>query len=189
MMKGPDRLLAVMVAAVIVLAVVAFVLAINQTEPTYVEPEDTPEAVVHNYLLALRLGDNERARGYLYPELEGYPQSEQEFVETVSRYRWQFPTEDTASAFDVGRSEVTGDLAVLEVEETRFTEAGLVDTGQVYEDFVVQLKRAGGAWRISHSERYWTECWEDPSLERCERGVAPEEPIDIAPPPTQGRAP
>lgn len=166
-MKNSDRLLAGIVVAIVALVVVAFVVAKRTPAPEYMVSEDSPEAAVHNYLLALRKDDHERAYGYLSPGLDGYPEGVEDFVEDMSRFRWRFPTEDSASAFTVDSVERTGDLALVTVEETWFNQGGLFNSGQVEEDFVMNVRPTDDGWKLTHGERYWTECWENPDAERC----------------------
>lgn len=60
-MKGIDKFLIVMVVGVVVLVgVVVAVVLLRSGEASY-EPNSTPEAVAHDYLLALQWEDYERA--------------------------------------------------------------------------------------------------------------------------------
>jgi hypothetical protein len=174
-MSNNDKALAGMAIAAVVLAIVAFAVALRQPAPEYLPTESSPEDVVNNYLLALRLGENERAYGYLSDSLDGYPQDVETFVEDMAQQRWEFPVQESAVAYTISDADVTGDVAVVTVEETRFNESGLFDSGQVSEDFVMSLRDAGGEWRLTHGERYWSECWDAPDSDRCRRNVGDEE--------------
>ena len=60
-----DRFLIAILSGIGVLIIISLVLFfIRRTEFTYVS-EDTPEAVVQNYIVALHMGDYERAYRYL----------------------------------------------------------------------------------------------------------------------------
>ena len=52
-MKTTDKILIGIVAGIILLIIVALVVTLSRPEPTY-QPEDTPEGIAHNYLLALQ---------------------------------------------------------------------------------------------------------------------------------------
>ncbi len=65
MAASPNRVLAIVVAAVAILAVVAAVVAANRADP---QPDlATPEGVVQAYLLAAVDGDTEAAAAFLSP--------------------------------------------------------------------------------------------------------------------------
>lgn len=168
-MSTNDKALVGMAVAAVILAVIAFTVASRQAAPDYVTEDGSPEAVVHNYLTALRLADHEKAYSYLSREIDGYPKDLETFIEDMTLQRWQFPVEDTATSFEVETEELTGNLAVVAVEETRFVERGLFDSAQLTEDFVMTLRLVDGNWRLTHGERYWTVCWDDPDSNRCRR--------------------
>ncbi len=169
-MSTNDKALAGMAIAAVVLAVIAFAVATQQSTPDYLADEGEPDAVVHNYLTSLRLGEHDRAYSYLSSELDGYPEDLESFIEDMTRQRWYFPVEDTATSFTVETEDLTGSLAVVAVEETRFVERGLFDSAQETEDFVMTLRLVDGNWRLTHGERYWTVCWDEPDSDRCRRG-------------------
>jgi len=163
-MKDTDKFLVGMVVAVVALVVVAFVVALREPEPEYL-PEESgesvqPDVVVHNYLLAFRKSDYERAYGYLSPDLRGYPESLEVFVDDVTGHDWWFDSDERAVAFEVEETEITGDLAVVTVRETRFTERGLFESGQYSDDFDMKLRPHDGVWKLVDGGRYWTRCWE-----------------------------
>jgi hypothetical protein len=156
-MLRQDRFLIGIVAAAVLLVVVAFVVAYRQPPPTY-RAEDTPAGVAYNYLLALQQQDYERAYGYLSPTLYDYPRSAEEFVDELTGRGMHGGRLDSVT-LDVQSTDITGDLAVAEVEQTTFTEGGLFESGQYTSPFTMQLRRVDGAWKLVESQDYWSYCW------------------------------
>jgi hypothetical protein len=160
-----DRWLWGIVGGVLVLVVVAFVLAGRQPAPEYRDGGE-PGDVAHDYLLAVQRADYERAWGYVSPAIEGYPETAEVYVHDITR--WGNVEMDSESrAMTVDEVTVTGDTAVAQVRETVFREGGLFESTQYSDVFRVWLARAGGAWRITESERYWDECWTRPGRDWC----------------------
>lgn len=155
-MKQTDRFLLAIIAGVVVLVVAALALALTRAPQGYL-PDTTPGGVAHNYILALKQGDDERAYGYLSPELAGYPASVDAFAADAGRYSWQFSRDSATLA--VGDERVTGERAVVTMNETRFYEGGLFGSNQYTTSFDITLRRQGEAWRIVGADSYWAECW------------------------------
>lgn len=173
-MLKSDRYLAGIVVAVLSLAVVAFILALRQPAPTY-RADDGPDAVVHNYLLAIRQHDFERAYGYVSPSIQGYPESVVRFTDAVTSSPADFGLQDaTATALRVAPSPViAGESAVVTVAETAFQQGGLFDSSEWTSNFSVTMGRKGDAWRIVSvsPSRYWDTCWTDPADSMCRRSA------------------
>ncbi len=159
-MKGTDKFLIAIVAGVVILvgAVLAVAL-LRPNQPTY-QPDDTPEGVAHNYLLALELEEYERAYGYLSPTLPGYPANAEKFVSNVEGERWSFGYYDDDVSLAVDAVSVTGDRAKVVVRRTVFNRGGLFDSGQYSTTFDMTLRSEDGMWKIADSDRYWASCWE-----------------------------
>ena len=158
-MKSTDKFLIGIVVGIVLLVVVAFVVALTRPEPTY-RAEDTPEGVAHNYLLALKKGDYQRAYGYLSPTLEGYPASADAFAEDVedSSRRFRFDTDTTLA---VESASVTGNRAVVDVRKSRFSGGDLFDSNQYTTIFEMKLQLEDGEWKIMDAAYYFLQCWED----------------------------
>lgn len=159
-MKSTDKFLLGIVIAAIVLVAAAFAVVLTRPKPAY-QAEDTPEGVVHNYLLALREDDYERAYGYLLPTIEGYPESARAFEEDIQNSNWAFGPDDTSTAVEVVSARLGANTAVVTVRETSFHQGGLFDSSQYARTFDMQLRRdpRSGAWRISQADSYWSWCW------------------------------
>jgi hypothetical protein len=159
-MKGTDRFLIAIVAGAVLLVGVVLALALLRTNQPGYQPDDTPEGVAHNYLLALQLEDYERAYGYLSPTLPGYPADVGTFEHNLLLSHWGFfsPFEDVSLA--VESVKVSGDGARVVVRRTEFYRFGLFDSGQHSTAFDMTLHREQSAWRVTDSERYyWASCW------------------------------
>jgi hypothetical protein len=150
-MKGIDKFLLAIVAGVVVLVGVVLVLAVlRPNRPSY-QPDDTPEGVAHNYLLALQLEEYERAYSYLSPSLPGYPPDAGTFEHDVQNNRWSFGYGDDDVSLAIEAVNINGDRAKVVVRETRFYRGDTFD---------MTLRPKEGTWKVSDSERYWIDCWE-----------------------------
>jgi hypothetical protein len=163
-MRSTDKLLVGIVVGAVLLVAAALAVTLLRPQPTY-QPEDTPEGVVHNYLLALQQGEYKRAYSYLSPTIVGYPPLPQTFERTVRDNSWQFPLGDTSTALEVLSARLEGGEAVVTVQETSFYQGGLFDSGQTTQTFEVRLRRdpSGMAWKLVDADSYWMYCWNQES--------------------------
>jgi hypothetical protein len=157
-MARTDKYVIVFVAGVIALVIVALVFAGMQPEKTYLDG-DGPEAVAHNYLLALEQGDYDRAYAHLSPALEGYPQSAVEFARQVRREPWAFPTEENSSALALLAIEERGAWADAEVRMTSNYGNGLLGFNRRTDEFDLQLEQTDVGWKIAGGDRLFAYCW------------------------------
>jgi hypothetical protein len=162
--KVTNKFLIAIVAGVVILVAVLLVLTLLNA-PKY-QAEDTPQGVVHNYLLALRLKDYERARNYLSPNLPGYPVDADQFAADVDLFaadinrppydvNWY---KDDASLI-VESAQINGDWASIQVRKTKLEPGDLFDNGQSSYTFYAWLQLVDGAWKIEGADRYWSDCW------------------------------
>ena len=143
-----DRFLTGILIGIGVLVIAALaVFFIRRDTQTYVQ-EDTPEGVVHNYVVAILNRDYERAYGYL-ADLDNKP--------AYDEFRNSFVTgilgNPGNAAVDVGDSQISGDDATVEVAMI-FNPSDPFSTG--YRD--VQnaiLVRQDGAWKLSSMPTYY----------------------------------
>jgi hypothetical protein len=160
-MKKTDRFLVGLVAGIVVLVVVTLVVALRQPAPTY-QPDDTPEGVAHNYLLALQQSDYARAYGYLSPTLPGYPADSDEFAQHTARHRWSFGF-DEETAVTITGATINGDRATARATINRFYNDGPFSSGVSTTQFILVLREENGDWKITRSDRYWANCWNQPN--------------------------
>jgi len=157
-MKSSDKFLVGIVAGIGLLVVVAFVLVLTRPEPEY-RDDNAPEAIVHNYLLALRQGDYERAYQYLSPGLKGYPENAAAFTDDISSSS-RFRLDDQAVTLDTQSSTIRGNIATVSVLETSFSGGDLFSSGNIDRRFDMKLQLENGAWKLIKGDRYWSTCWE-----------------------------
>ena len=148
-----DRFLTGILIGIGVLIIAALtVFFVRKDTQTYVS-DDTPEGVVHNYIVAILEKDYEKAYSYL-ADLEHKP--------TYEEFRDAFLTgvvnPDNATV-DIGGSEINGDTASVEVVMI-YNPSDPFSTG--YRD--VQraiLVDQGGAWKLSSMPGYyfWEFSW------------------------------
>ena len=159
-MKGTDKFLVGIVAGIVLLVGAVLVVAfLRPNQPAY-QPDDMPEGVAHNYLLALQLDEYERAYEYLLPTLPGYPDSLDAFERDIDDRRWNFGYGGHDVSLAIESVDVRGDRATIVVRSTQFSRGGLFDSGQSSYTFEMTLRREAGAWKVAESNRYWASCWE-----------------------------
>ncbi len=158
-MKGSDKMLWLIVGAVVVLVVAAFVLVLLRPEQDYVADDD-PQGVVHNYLLALRRGDYEKAYSYLAPDLQ--IDDLEEFIDSVEDRRWAFQMGSNV-ALSIEDSRLSKDDSARVTVRKQVTNNELLGSGQRSDDFSVFLRSENGLWRIYRSQDYWNSCWDEDS--------------------------
>ena len=158
-MKGTDKFLIAIVAGVVILVAVAFVLTLTRANAPQYQSEDTPQGVVHNYLVALQMEEYERARSYLSPTLAGYPTDTDQFASDVDRAPYQFGQYHDDVSLAVESANVQGDKARVTVRKTVFYRGVLLDSGESSSTFDVTVRREGVAWKITTAEEYWSPCW------------------------------
>jgi len=166
-MKGTDKFLIAIVAGVVILVAVVFILTLTRANAPQYQAEDTPQGVVHNYLVALQLEEYERARNYLSPTLAGYPASVDQFTADVNRASYQFGLYDDDVSLAVESADVQGDKAEAVVRKIVFYRDFLFDGVGSSSTFDVTLRREGGTWKIATAERYWSPFWTDRSGITC----------------------
>lgn len=151
-----DRFLTGILIGIAVLIVAALaVFFTRQNQAAYV-PDNTPEGVVHNYVLAILNKDYEKAYGYL-ADLDNKP--------TLSQFRQAFAVgrlNPAENGIKIGKADVTGDNASVEVSMVYASgdpfSSGYNNVG------AAQLVRQSGAWKISSMPTYnmWDYGWYQP---------------------------
>ncbi len=148
-----DRFLTGILVGIAVLIVAALaVFFIRKDSQSYVS-ENTPEGVVHNYVLAVLNGDYQKAYGYL-ADLEDKP--------TYEQFRDAFikgMVNPNNSAVDVGKSEVDQDTASVEVSLI-YNPSDPFSTGYRNVQRAILVKQGSG-WKISSMPDYyfWNASW------------------------------
>ncbi len=148
-----DRFLIGILIGIGVLVVAALVVFFTgQSQATYL-PEDTPDGVVHNYVLAVLNKDYPRAYGYL-ADLDSKP--------SYDTFRQAFAVgrvNPGENGIKVGAAEITGDSATVDVTMLNPSggpfSSGFNDVGRA------QLVMQNGTWKISSMPAYnvWDFSW------------------------------
>jgi len=162
-MLRSDKLLYLIVAALLVLVIAAFAVVLRQ-QPAQYRADGTPEGTAHDYVLALSQRDMERAYALLSPDLPGRPATLERFVDDVLERPWSFGLDDAAAALQVQATEVLATGATVRVRRTVFRDQGLLDSGQYTDQTNLRLKPGpDGTWYIAGGDRFVNECWLDPT--------------------------
>jgi hypothetical protein len=148
-----DRFLTGILVGIAVLVVVALaVFFARRNHQSYIS-EETPEGVVHNYVLAVLNKDYKKAYGYL-ADLENKP--------TYEQFRDAFLkglVNPGNSALDIGKSEINGDTASVEVAMI-YSQSDPFSTGYRDVQRAILVKQSGG-WKFSSMPYYylWDGSW------------------------------
>jgi hypothetical protein len=142
-----DRFLTGILVGIAVLIVIALaVFFVRKGSQSYIS-EDAPEGVVHNYVLAVLNKNYEKAYGYL-ADLENKPTYEQfrdSFVKGM--------VNPNNSAIDVGKSEINGDTASVEVAMI-YSPSDPFSTGYRDVQRAILIKQSSG-WKLSSMPYYY----------------------------------
>lgn len=158
MVKDTDKILVGIVAGVVLLIVVAFVVVLTRPDPEY-QSDETPQGVVHNYLLALQKGEYERALSYISSSIDRRPEDSVEFAEDAHD-NWSFRTLDRDTSIIIDSTQITGKRASVEVRETVYRDGGIFDNWQDESSFEMILLEGNGEWKLIHGDMYWAPCWD-----------------------------
>jgi hypothetical protein len=158
-MKGSDRILILIVGAVVLLVIGAVVAVVLRPEPEYTTGS-TPEDVVHNYLLALQQGDYERAYGCLHTEVK--VKDLDDFIDSVESRSYAFDLGSNVALSIDEESHVSESSARVTVHKTE-TYNDLFGGSSYERDFNVRLMKENNQWKINDSGDYWDYCWDKTS--------------------------
>jgi hypothetical protein len=142
-----DRFLTGILIGIVVLVVIALAVFFSRRgAQTYIS-EETPEGVVHNYVLAVLNKDYQKAYRYL-ADLENKP--------TYEQFRDAFlkgMVNPNNSAVDIGNSEINGDTASVEVAMV-YSQSDPFSTGYRDVQRAILVKQNGG-WKLSSMPYYY----------------------------------
>jgi len=148
-----DRFLTGILIGIGVLVVVALAVFFTRKDTQTYIADDTPEGVVHNYVLALLNKDYEKAYGYL---------ADLEFKPTYEEFRRAFLNNEVnpeSQPVDIGTSTITGDEAVVDLELI-YNSSDPFSTGY-RNSSSASLVKQNGAWKLSMMPQYnfWAYNW------------------------------
>jgi hypothetical protein len=152
-----DRFLLGILIGIGALVVLALALFFTRKDNTLTYgPEDTPEGVVHNYVVAVFQRDYEKAYGYL-ADKKDKPTLEQFRKSFLQNY-----VNPDNNSVDIGGTEFTGDEAFVTV----FVQYGSSDpfsSGSRNEERAILIKQ-GGQWKLMQMpSNFWAWDWYQPT--------------------------
>lgn len=148
-----DRFLTGILVGIAVLVVIALAVFFTRRNNQSYIAEDAPEGVVHNYVLAVLKKDYKKAYGYL-ADLDHKP--------TYEQFRDAFlkgAVNPSNSALDIGKSEVSGDTASVEVAMI-YSPSDPFSTGYRDVQRAILVKQNDG-WKLTSMPYYylWDGSW------------------------------
>jgi hypothetical protein len=151
-----DKFLLAIIAGVVLIIIIAFVVVSRRPEPQF-QAQNTPEGVVHDYLLALQLGDYETAFNQLSPQI-AYPASVNEFYDSLRENPWEFTVSDNYSQVIESSEPISDNSVAVIVREIYNTNA--LFAGDSYSDtFRMRVENGETGWKLVSGDRYWSTCW------------------------------
>ena len=151
-----DRFLMGILIGIGMLIVAALVVFFTRQNQAAYAAENTPDGVVHNYVLAILNKDYQRAYGYL-ADLDNKP--------TMAQFRQAFAVgrlNPAQNGIKIGKASITGEDASVEVDMV-YAPSDPFSSG--YNNIgTAQLVRQNGAWKISAMPAYnlWDYSWYQP---------------------------
>ena len=148
-----DRFLTGILIGIGVLVVIALAVFFTRKDAQTYVTDDTPEGVVHNYVLSLFNKDYEKAYVYL-ADLE-YKPTYEEFRRAFLNYE----VNPENQAVDIGESQILGDEATVEMALI-YSPGDPFSTGNRNIQ-TASLVRQNGAWKLSSMPQYnfWAYNW------------------------------
>ena len=148
-----DRFLTGILAGIGLLVIVALAVFFTRKDSQTYVPDDTPEGVVHNYVLAVLKKDYEKAYGYL---------ADLEYKPTYEEFRRAFLNGEVNpenQAVDIGESEIFDDVATVDLELI-YNSSDPFSTGYRNAQ-VADLVKQNGAWKLTLMPQYnfWGYNW------------------------------
>ena len=148
-----DRFLTVILIVVALLVIVSVGVFVSKKGDIAYLPEDTPEGIVHNYILAIQNSDYKRAYAYLSEgeDKPSYSEFEQYFIFDSAG--------DNVPGMQIGETTITTNIARVGVSQTQNSNSIFFDRYYFYEDNA-RLKNENGAWKLTYMPyRYWGWEW------------------------------
>lgn len=147
-----DRFLNGLLVGIGVLIIIALVLFFVRQQSAEYLPDDTPNGVVHNFILSVLERDYERAYSYLPndPEKPSYSLFQQELSRTSN--------ETNQVNITIGEVFMDGEIANVQLSIRQSYEGPFNNLGRYTES--AQLKKENGEWKIvSMPYPFWSWNW------------------------------
>ena len=151
-MKQDRFLIGILIGIGVLIVVALAIFFTRQNKQTYV-PEDAPDGVVHNYVLALLNKDYPKAYGYL-ADFGNKP--------TYDQFRQAFATgqlNPSNAGVKIGTTTITADDATVEVDMINAPSDPF--SPEYTNNGSAQLVKQNGVWKISSMPTYsfWDYSW------------------------------
>jgi hypothetical protein len=154
-----DRFLIGILTGIVVIIVVALVLFFSRQSAQDYRPDNSPEAVVFNYVLAITERDYQKAYGYL-ADLEHKP--------TYDEFRQSFfngMVSPNNVGVDVGEAHINGDEATVDVSMV-YPSSDPFSPGYSNPDRALLIRQAG-EWKLSSMPyNFWDFNWYQQNIKR-----------------------
>lgn len=162
MIKGIDRFLATILAVILLIVVVAVVLVWRSPAGTELEYSvgSEPGNVVHNYIVAITKGDEERAKSYLSPEvLADIEEREEDGYRLISPRtrpnRTGIRVVVDLQGIEEGLATVSVDITYFHSDPSPIGLFAIFDDNRWTSSYVVRLRQMDGEWKIVNPFDYY----------------------------------
>ena len=151
-----DRFLTGILVGIGLLVMVALAVFFTRKDSQTYVPDNTPEGVVHDYVVALLKKDYEKAYGYL-ADLENKPTQEQ-FHQSFLNHS----VDPTNAGVEIGKAEIAGNSASVSLGLV-YGQTDPFSNGYRNTDYA-QLVQQKGAWKIKQMpNNFWAYDWYQPT--------------------------
>ncbi len=152
-MKQDKFLIGIIIGIVILVLVAVGLFFSRKTTVLTYQPEDQPQGVVFNYILAIRNEDYTKAYGYL-AEKPGKP-SPTSFRQGLLMNKEQA----RIAVVDLGKTNIDANSAIVEVTTVNTYNDGIFANGYENKESAI-LENQNGAWKITGMPYlYWSYDW------------------------------
>ena len=161
-----DRFLLSILAGIAVLVLLSLILFfVRQSEPAY-SPEDTPQAVLQNYIIALAKDDYQRAFDYVAGPPGSTDPDQSPGLPDFEQFQQFFLVETNAQISNTGLQ--IGDVRFLADDSATISVTVLRTNGSLFnsvsrEPQQAQLVRENGEWKLIQGPYpFWSYAWSAP---------------------------
>lgn len=153
-----DKFLIGILVGIVLLVVVAVVVVLSRTPGSEeYRTDNSPEAVVHNYFLAVQRKDFEKAHGYLSDDLKNKPDLDQFIIDMNNTFGRQ------ESSLKIGEVFTGDQHTQVTVSLTSYSGGNIFESGRYTTEDVALLRAdAAGNWKlIQFPYPYWGWGWNE----------------------------
>jgi hypothetical protein len=163
-----DRFLLSILAGIVLLVLLSLVLFfVRQGAPAY-GPEDTPQGVLQNYVVALTKEDYQRAFGYVAGPPGTADPNQSPGLPDFAQFQQFFLVEARGQIANTGLQ--IGDVHFITADSAAISITVLHTNGSLFnsvsrESQQAQLVRQNGAWKLAQGPYpFWSYAWSAPPL-------------------------